>query len=180
MMATAPTFSLLPSTETTPFSHYHHMDTSGGDVGDGGGDGLRTRNSNIHVMTAITQVRMVNPIDCSEVSNELDKKRLLEVDRLICNLTDAMPLLQKSKPKRVGTKYYNVTYSWDDVHHMFSGAVLNQSIYEKGFLRGWYFNNRHLRFEVWTDEEYRRQHGLAQGQSEERPNKRPRIELEHD
>jgi hypothetical protein len=72
-----------------------------------------TVNPNITVQTQITEQKMINPLDLSDVIDAKDKARLERIDQLLCSLSNDMPLLTKHKPRITATTYI-LKYDWDD------------------------------------------------------------------
>lgn len=70
-------------------------------------------NPNVTVQTQVTEQRMVNPLDLSDVKDEKDRARLERIDSLFCSLSNDMPLLTKHKPRITNTTYI-LKYDWDD------------------------------------------------------------------
>lgn len=134
-------------------------------------------NVNMAVHTQITERRLTKPLDLSDVTDKTDRARLERVDRLMCSLSNDMPLLVKHKPRVTPTTYI-LLYDWDDSVFEFDLFGMIQRFSQTSFIQKVLLRKNGLRFIIAKDAEIQ-----LQGNSEDtllRPRKRLRSTDEDD
>lgn len=116
-------------------------------------------NPNITLQTQVTERRMKNPLDVSEVTDNKDRARLERIDQTFCSLSDDMPELTKHKPRITNTTYI-LKYDWDDSIFEFDLFKMIGR-FQVPYIQEVRLAKQGLKFIVYKDSELKKQEEIA-------------------
>lgn len=131
-------------------------------------------NPNITIQTQITEQKMVNPLDLSDIADAKDRARLERIDQLFCSLSNDMPLITKHKPRITATTYI-LKYDWDDSVFEFDLFKMIAR-FQVSYINDIKLGKQGLKFIVFKESEIKKQEEIVDDVPPNRGTKRARVD----